>query len=138
LACVRRWRFVDASEADLVDSAGFAMSGVTKHPRTGRAAERPAHCGICKSELADEGLHRNEGREDVGSYCSPACLSAAEALVALQLWSMKLEASGRRDEAEARTALADDLLFLWRKHTGPDPRAVNAAVELARSRDGCS
>ena len=102
-----------------------------------RAASQPAHCGICRSELEDEGLHRNEGREEWGSYCSPVCLSAAEALVSLQLWSMRLDASGRRDEAEARTALADDLLLLWRKRTGPDPKGVGAAVELARSRDEC-
>jgi hypothetical protein len=110
------------------------MSPVTKQPGNGRA-NQPAHCGICKSELVDEGLHRHEGREELGSYCSPTCLSAAEALVALQLWSMKLDASGRRPEAEARTALADDLLVLWRKRTGPDPNGVSAAVELARSRD---
>jgi hypothetical protein len=46
-----------------------------------------------------------------------------------------LEASGRRTEAEARTALADDLLLLWRKGAGPDPVGVNAAVELARARE---
>jgi len=82
-------------------------------------------------------LHRHDGRGEIGSYCSPTCLSAAEALVALQLWSMKLEASGRRTEAEARTTLADDLLLVWRKRSGPDPDGVSAAVELARSRDGC-
>jgi hypothetical protein len=48
---------------------------------------------------------------------------------------MKLDASGRRDEADARTALADDLLLLWRKRTGPDPKGVSAAVELARARE---
>jgi hypothetical protein len=111
------------------------MSPLAKHPGTGRVANQPAHCGICKSQLEGEGLHRHDGREELGSYCSPACLSAAEALVALQLWSIKLEASGRRDEAEARTTLADDLLLLWRKRTGPDPKGVGAAVELARSRD---
>jgi hypothetical protein len=111
------------------------VSPVAKQPAAGRA-NQPAHCGICTSELEDEGLHRNEGREELGSYCSPVCLSAAEALVALQLWSMKLDASGRRDEADARTALADDLLLLWRKRTGPDPKGVSAAVDLARSRDG--
>jgi hypothetical protein len=83
-------------------------------------------------------LHRHDGREERGSYCSLECLSAAEALVALQLWSVKLEASGRRDEAEARTTLADDLLLLWRKHAGPDPEGVSAAVELARAREGPS
>lgn len=105
--------------------------------RTARLSDQPAHCGICASELAGEALHRSDGRDELGSYCSPACLSAAEALVALQLWSVKLEAAGRRDEAEARTTLADELLLLWRKHTGPDPKGVRAAVELARSRDEC-
>jgi hypothetical protein len=114
------------------------MSSVAKRSGKGRAADQPAHCGICTSELEGEGLHRSDGREELGSYCSPSCLSAAEALVALQLWSVKLEASGRRDEAEARTTLADDLLLLWRKHTGPDPKGVSAAVELARSRNECS
>jgi hypothetical protein len=108
---------------------------VPKRPGTGRAADRPARCGICRSELEGEGLHRQEGREHLGSYCSPVCVSAAEALVALQLWSVKLDASGRRAEAEARTTLADDLLLLWRKHTGPDPEGVSAAVELARARE---
>jgi hypothetical protein len=108
---------------------------VAKHPGTGRAADRPARCGICRSEVEGEGLHRSEGREALGSYCSPVCLSAAEALVALQLWSVRLDASGRRTEAEARNTLADDLLLLWRKHTGPDPEGVSAAVELARARE---
>jgi hypothetical protein len=114
------------------------MSPAAKHSVTGRAADQPAHCGICRSELEGEGLHRREGREHLGSYCSPDCLSAAEALVALQLWSVKLETSGRRNEADARTALADDLLLLWRKHAGPDPKDVSAAVELARSREACN
>jgi hypothetical protein len=104
-------------------------------PGPKRAADQPAHCGICKRELGEEGLHRHEGREERGSYCSPACLCAAEALVGLQLWSVKLEASGRRAEAEARTTLADDLLLLWRKRIGPDPKRVSAAVELARARE---
>jgi hypothetical protein len=114
------------------------MSPLAKQPGTGRAANQPAHCGICRSELEGEGLHRHDGREERGSYCSPECLSAAKALVALQLWSVKLEASGRRTEAEARTTLADDLLLLWRKHAGPDPEGVSAAVELARGREGPS
>jgi hypothetical protein len=95
------------------------------------------HCGICRSELEGEALHRHDGREELGSYCSPTCLSAAEALVALQLRTVRLESSGRRTEAEATTILADDLLLLWRKRTGPDPDGVSAAVELARFRDDC-
>jgi hypothetical protein len=113
------------------------MSPVAKHPGRGRAANQPPYCGICKREIADEGLHRHDGREELGSYCSPACLAAAEALVALQLWSVRLDTSGRRDEGEACTRLADDLLLLWRKRTGPDPKGVSAAVELARSRAEC-
>jgi hypothetical protein len=119
-------------------AAALSAPAVVKHPGTGRAANQPAHCGICRSALEGEGLHRHEGREERGSYCSSGCLSAAEALVALQLWSVKLDASGRRTEAEARNTLADDLLLLWRKHTGPDPEGVSAAVELARSRIGPS
>ena len=113
----------------------MAVPAVAKHPGPGRAPNQPAHCGICKSELEGQEFHRHEGREERGSYCSPVCLSAAEALVALQLWSVKLDASGRRTEAEARNTLADDLLVLWRKHTGPDPEGVSAAVELARARE---
>ena len=114
------------------------MSPAAKRSGKGRPASQPAHCGICTSEVVGEGLHRGDGREELGSYCSPACLSAAEALVALQLWSVKLETSGRRDEGDACTRLADDLLFLWRKGTGPDPKGVSAAVELVRSRERCS
>jgi len=114
--------------------AALAVPAVAKHPGPGRAPNQPAHCGICKSELDGQEFHRHEGREERGSYCSPGCLSAAEALVALQLWSVKLDSTGRRAEAEARTTLADDLLLLWRKHAGPNPVGVNAAVELARSR----
>jgi hypothetical protein len=110
------------------------MSPVAK-TRTGRAPDRPARCGICRNDLQGEGLHRSEGREELGSYCSPVCLSAAEALVALQLWSVRLDATGRRTEAEARNTLADDLLLLWRRHIGPDPEGVSAAVELARARE---
>ena len=94
-----------------------------------------ANCGICRSELEGDGLHRHEGREERGSYCSPRCLAAAEALVDLQLWSVKLESSGRRTEAEARTMLADELLLLWRRRIGPEPRSVSAAVELVRARE---
>jgi hypothetical protein len=111
------------------------MSPVAKHSGTGRTSNQPAHCGICRTELEDEGLHRHDGREERGSYCSPTCLSAADALVALQLWSVKLDAAGRRTEAEGRTMLADDLLLLWRRHAGPDPKRVSAAVELARTRE---
>jgi hypothetical protein len=114
--------------------AALPTPTVPKRPGGGRAADQRARCGICKRELEGEGLHRSEGREELGSYCSPICLSAAEALVALQLWSVKLDASGRRNEAEARNTLADDLLLLWRRRTGPDPEGVSAAVELARSR----
>lgn len=116
--------------------AAHPAPAVAKYSGAGRAANQPAHCGICRNELEGEGLHRHEGREERGSYCSPVCLSAAEALVALQLWSVKLDASGRRTEAEARNTLADELLVLWRKHTGPDPEGVSAAVELARAREG--
>jgi len=115
-------------------AAALSTPAAAKHPGPGRAPNQPAHCGICKSELDGQEFHRHEGREERGSYCSPGCLSAAEALVALQLWSVKLDSTGRRAEAESRTTLADDLLVLWRKHTGPDPEGVNAAVELARSR----
>jgi hypothetical protein len=94
-----------------------------------------ASCGICRTEVEGEGLHRHDGREDRGSYCSQRCLAAAEALVAIQLWSVKLEASGRRDEAEARTMLADELLLLWRRGIGPEPQSVSAAVELTRARE---
>jgi hypothetical protein len=106
-----------------------------KPPGPRRAANQPAHCGICRSELEGDGLQRHEGREERGSYCSPRCLAAAEALVELQLWSVRLEASGRRAESEARTELADELLLLWRRHTGPEPKRVSAAVELARARE---
>jgi hypothetical protein len=111
---------------------------VPKRPGNGNAAKQAARCGICKREIEGDGLHRSEGREELGSYCSPVCLSAAEALVALQLWSVKLEASGRRAEADARNTLADDLLLLWRRHTGPDPEGVSAAVQLARGRQETS
>jgi hypothetical protein len=116
--------------------AAFSMPAGPKHPGTGRVANQPVHCGICRSELEGEGLHRQSGREQLGSYCSPVCLSAVEALAALQLWSAELDACGRRDEAEVRTTLADDLLLVWRKRTGPDPRGVIAAVRLAQTRDG--
>jgi hypothetical protein len=106
-----------------------------KQAGPGRAANQPAHCGICRIELEGEGLQRHEGREERGSYCSPRCLAAAEALVALQLWSVRLESSGRRAESESRTALADELLQLWRRRAGPEPNGVSAAVELARARE---
>jgi hypothetical protein len=116
--------------------AAIPMPAAPKHPGTGRVVNQPVLCGICRSELEGEGLHRQEGREQLGSYCSPVCLSAVEALVALQLWSAKLDSCGRRDEAEVRATLADDLLLAWRRRTGPDPNAVIAAVELAQTRDG--
>jgi hypothetical protein len=116
--------------------AAFPTPTPSKHPGKGSLANQAVHCGICRSKLEGEGLHRHEGREQLGSYCSPACLSAVEALAALQLWSVRLDACGRRDEAEVRATLADDLLVAWRRHAGPDPRGVIAAVELAQRRDG--
>lgn len=110
------------------------MSPAARLPHTKTTA--PARCGICRSELDGEGLHRREGREELGSYCSPDSLAAAEVLVTLQLWSVKLDTSGRYDEAEASTRLADELLILWRRRVGPDPNSVSAAVDLARTRDG--
>jgi hypothetical protein len=103
--------------------------------RRGRLAKEAVCCGVCRSELAQEGLHLISAGQMIGSFCSPPCLAAAEALAGLQRWAAELDAHGRRDEAEAREALSDDLLLLWRRRGGPDPRVVVEAVKLARRRD---
>jgi hypothetical protein len=90
-------------------------------------------CGVCTRELAEEGLHLETAEHMLGSFCSPACLAAVEALVALHHWAGDLDRRGRIDEAEAREALADELLVLWRRRAGPDPKLVAQAVEVARA-----
>ncbi len=91
-------------------------------------------CGVCTRELAEEGLHLQTAEHMLGSFCSPACLAAVEALVAIHHWAGDLDRRGRIDEAEAREALADQLLLIWRRGAGPDPKLVVEAVELARAR----
>jgi hypothetical protein len=99
-----------------------------------RDSANHVRCGVCTRELADEGLHLETAQHMLGSFCSPVCLAAVEALVALQHWAGDLDRRGRIDEAESREALADQLLLLWRRRAGPDPTLVTEAVELARAR----
>jgi hypothetical protein len=106
-----------------------------RNRRGAQRADRVARCGVCRLELAGEGLHLVSAEQMVGSFCSQTCLAAAGALAALQRWSAELDGHGRRAEAEAREALGDELLLLWRRRGGPDPRVVIKAVELARARD---
>jgi hypothetical protein len=108
---------------------------VTPGTRVADGANRGARCGVCTRELAQEGLHLQTAVRTLGSFCSHGCLAAAAALAALELWSWELDGRGRRGEAQAREALADQLLFLWRRHIGPDPKLVGQAVRLARERD---
>jgi hypothetical protein len=103
--------------------------------RGAQGANRAACCGVCRRELAGEGLHLISAGRMIGSFCSQACLAAAGALAALQRWAAELDGHGRRAEAEAREALGDELLLLWRRRGGPDPNVVTKAVELARVRD---
>lgn len=99
------------------------------------SARQPVRCGVCTVELSQEGLHLQAAEHMLGSFCSPACLAAVEALVALQHWAGDLDRRGRIDQAEAREALADQLLVLWRRRAGPDAKVVARAVQLARARD---
>jgi hypothetical protein len=103
--------------------------------RGGRLDAETVCCGVCTRELAQEGLHLISGGRMLGSFCSPRCLAAAEALAGLHRWAAELDAHGRRDEAEARESLGDDLLLLWRRRAGPNPKVVAEAVRLARGRD---
>jgi hypothetical protein len=107
----------------------------TGDTRGGRLDGEAVCCGVCTRELAQEGLHLISGGQMLGSFCSPRCLAAAEALAGLHRWAAELDAHGRRDEAEAREALGDDLLVLWRRGTGPNPKVVAEAVRIARERD---
>jgi hypothetical protein len=99
-----------------------------------RDSANQVRCGVCRRELADEGLHLETAEHMLGSFCSPACLAAVEALKALHHWAGDLDRRGRVEEADAREALADELLVLWRRQAGPDPKLVAEAVELARAR----
>jgi hypothetical protein len=110
-------------------------SGVTRDTRVADGGNRGARCGVCMRELAQEGLHLQTAVRTLGSFCSQGCLAAAAALAALELWAWELDGRGRRDEAQTREALADQLLFLWRRRIGPDPKIVGQAVRLARERD---
>ncbi len=110
--------------------------GAMRENRSARPANKAVRCGVCTSELDQEGLRLISAGKMVGAFCSPPCLAAAEALAGLQRWADELDAHGRRDEAEAREALGDDLLLLWRHGGGPDPKVVAQAVALARGRDG--
>jgi hypothetical protein len=106
-----------------------------RNTRGAQRANGVARCGVCRLELAAEGLHMISAEQMIGSFCSQACLAAAGALAALQRWAAELDGHGRRAEAEAREALGDELLLLWRRRGGPDPKVVTKAVELARARD---
>jgi hypothetical protein len=117
------------------EKAGPNGRRAAQETRRARLAKETACCGVCRRELAQEGLHLISGGQMLGSFCSPPCLAAAQALVGLQRWAAELDAHGRRDEAEAKEALGDDLLLLWRRRAGPDPKAVVKAVQLARERD---
>jgi hypothetical protein len=110
-------------------------SRVTPGTRVADGSNRGTRCGVCMRELAQEGLHLQTAVRTLGSFCSQGCLAAAAALAALELWAWELDGRGRRDEAQTREALADQLLFLWRRRIGPDPKIVGQAVRLARERD---
>lgn len=110
-------------------------SRVIPEPRVSDGANRGARCGVCMRELAQEGLHLQTAVRTLGSFCSQGCLAAAAAIAALELWAAELDGRGSRDEAQTREALADQLLFLWRRRIGPDPKIVVRAVRLARERD---
>jgi hypothetical protein len=144
----------ESSEDESLQSIARAIHELTLRKRTALAAEidphlRPAArdtrggrlggetvcCGVCMRELAQEGLHLISGGQMLGSFCSPRCLAAAEVLAGLHRWASELDAHGRRDEAEARESLGDDLLLLWRRRVGPNPKVVAEAVRLARERD---
>ena len=103
--------------------------------RGGRLDGQSVCCGICMRELAQEGLHLISEGQMLGSFCSPRCLASAEVLAGLHRWATELDAHGRRGEAEARESLGDDLLQLWRRRAGPNPKVVAEAVRLARERD---
>jgi len=118
-------------------AAAIARDG-RRIARDGRGAPRAnqaIRCGVCARELAQEGLHLISAGEMIGTFCSPACLAAAEALAELQRWAAELDARGRRNEAEAREALGDELLLLWRRGSGPNPELVAQAVAVARGRE---
>jgi hypothetical protein len=112
-----------------------APGGVSHDAHRRDSRSRAVRCGVCMRELAQEGLHLQIAERTLGSFCSRTCLAASEALVALQHSAGELARRGRIDLAEAREALADELLALWRRRAGPDPRLVGQAVQLARARD---
>ncbi len=91
-------------------------------------------CGVCTREVTREELHLETAEQLLGSFCSPACLDAVEALVALHRWAVDLDRCGKVGEAEAREALADELLVLWRRRAGPDAKLVGEAVARARAK----
>jgi hypothetical protein len=97
------------------------------------AANEPVKCGVCTGEVTREGLQLQTAEQMLGSFCSPACLDAVEALLALHRWAVDLDRRGEVDEAEAREALADELFVLWRRRAGPDAKLVGEAVARARA-----
>jgi hypothetical protein len=118
-------------------AGGFGSGPAPAAAKSGsyrRAAAGPVRCGVCTGDIAGDGLHLETAEHSIGSFCSPGCLAAVEALVALRHWATDLDRRGRADEAEAREALADDLLVAWRRRAGPDPKVVAQAVEVARAR----
>ncbi len=117
-------RGLASERAPVAASRGGYDKGAANHVR----------CGVCTGELVGEGLHLETAEHVFGSFCSPVCLAAVEALAALHRWAEDLDRRGRIDEAEAREALADQLLVLWRRRAGPDPTRVTDAVKLARAR----
>jgi hypothetical protein len=94
--------------------------------------KRAPICSICRREIADgEGLTfsiKGEGAARRGS----TSVSTARKRTGRPRWR-SVRSSTRRSGHRARSAIADELLALWRRGIGPSPADVLHAIAKARA-----
>jgi hypothetical protein len=103
-----------------------------------RARDRKAwNCSFCQAPVEEElalklpKSERGVWRESAGWFCSTRCLTCVQALAALHPSPL-----ASHEFREARGALIDRLLALWRSGAGPDPALVLEATRRVASRAG--
>jgi hypothetical protein len=103
-----------------------------------KARDRKAwNCSFCQTPVVDElalklpKSERGVWRESAGWFCSTRCLTCVQALAALHPSPL-----ASHEFREARGALTDRLLAVWRTGAGPDPALVLEAARRVASRAG--
>lgn len=104
-------------------------------PHARASARRTWNCTFCQVPVEEElaltlpKSDRGTSRESAGWFCSARCLTCVRALAALNPSPL-----ASYEFREARGALTDRLLALWRDGAGPDPALVLEAAQRVASR----